>query len=198
MGDYLKPWRRKIGVLTLVMACVLAAGWVRSLFVQDAVNVCIAKQLRLTVISVSRHLIIAMACIETDAAIPASFRESETVNWKQWSQTFANFEVTRPISDQGFSTDDDKFGDPNTDISDEWYQLPYWSLVIPLTLLSAWLLLSKPRSAKTPVQIPSAVDCGRQHGRVLQTGASEEWTFHVWGGIGYDGRVGEVAIHERV
>ena len=28
MGDYFKPWRRKIGVATLVMACVFAAGWV--------------------------------------------------------------------------------------------------------------------------------------------------------------------------
>ena len=27
---------------------------------------------------------------------------------------------------------------------------PYWSIVIPLTLLSAWLLLSKPRIAKSP------------------------------------------------
>jgi hypothetical protein len=29
-GDYFRPWRRKIGVMTLVMACVFAAGWVRS------------------------------------------------------------------------------------------------------------------------------------------------------------------------
>ena len=28
--DYLKPIRRKLGVVTLVMACVFMAGWVRS------------------------------------------------------------------------------------------------------------------------------------------------------------------------
>ncbi len=28
------------------------------------------------------------------------------------------------------------------------YFIPYWSLVLPLTLLSAWLLLVKPRKAK--------------------------------------------------
>lgn len=27
--------------------------------------------------------------------------------------------------------------------------VPYWAIVIPLTMLSAWLLLSKPRQAKT-------------------------------------------------
>ena len=30
MRVFFKSWRRKIGVLTLVMACVFAAGWVRS------------------------------------------------------------------------------------------------------------------------------------------------------------------------
>ena len=30
MREFFKPWRRKIGVVTLVMACVLMAGWVRS------------------------------------------------------------------------------------------------------------------------------------------------------------------------
>ena len=35
MGDYLSPWQRKVGVLTLALACVFAAGWVRSLVVED-------------------------------------------------------------------------------------------------------------------------------------------------------------------
>ena len=35
MFDYFKPLRRKIGVCTLVIACVFAAGWVRSLYVED-------------------------------------------------------------------------------------------------------------------------------------------------------------------
>src|SRR5689334_11887992 len=30
MGEYFKPFRRKIGVITLVMACVFSAGWIRS------------------------------------------------------------------------------------------------------------------------------------------------------------------------
>ena len=30
MDEFFRGWRRKIGVLTLVMACVFMVGWVRS------------------------------------------------------------------------------------------------------------------------------------------------------------------------
>jgi len=30
MGGFFKPMRRKFGVLTLVMACVFMAGWVKA------------------------------------------------------------------------------------------------------------------------------------------------------------------------
>ena len=33
--------------------------------------------------------------------------------------------------------------------------VPFWSIVFPLTLLSAYLLLSKPRPAKPPAQQPT-------------------------------------------
>ncbi len=33
--------------------------------------------------------------------------------------------------------------------------IPYWSLVLPLTLLSAWLLLSKPRQTKPSTESPA-------------------------------------------
>jgi hypothetical protein len=38
MGDYFKPWRRKIGVVTLVVACVFMAGWIRSFNFADAIQ----------------------------------------------------------------------------------------------------------------------------------------------------------------
>ena len=31
MGEFCNGWQRKIGVLTLVVACLFAAGWLRSL-----------------------------------------------------------------------------------------------------------------------------------------------------------------------
>lgn len=38
------------------------------------------------------------------------------------------------------------------------WQIPYWSIVIPLSLLSAWLLLSKPRSTRLASRRPDS-DC---------------------------------------
>ena len=35
MGDFFHGWRRKIGVVTLVMALVFVSGWVRSLCAED-------------------------------------------------------------------------------------------------------------------------------------------------------------------
>ena len=47
-----------------------------------------------------------------------------------------------------------KRGSPNVVSEDTVYDIPYWSIVIPLTLLSAYLLISKPRKLKSgPTQI---------------------------------------------
>jgi hypothetical protein len=44
MGDYFKPWRRKIGAMTLVIACAFTAGWVRSTVINDQLFLRNAKQ----------------------------------------------------------------------------------------------------------------------------------------------------------
>src|SRR4051794_11550216 len=36
MSTFFKPWRRKVGVVTLAMACLLAAGGVRSYAIADS------------------------------------------------------------------------------------------------------------------------------------------------------------------
>src|SRR4051794_20138993 len=37
--DYFKPWRRKIGVLTLVITCVFMTGWMRSFATWDGIQI---------------------------------------------------------------------------------------------------------------------------------------------------------------
>ena len=41
------------------------------------------------------------------------------------------------------------FADP---VSAVLFMIPYWSLVLPLTILSAWLLLRKPGKSPEPVR----------------------------------------------
>jgi len=43
MGDFFKPWRRKIDVVTLLMACIFMAGWVRSMSIEDSMGVYLAQ-----------------------------------------------------------------------------------------------------------------------------------------------------------
>ena len=47
---------------------------------------------------------------------------------------------------------------PNYKDSGIWVTFPYCSLVLPLTLLSAWLLLNKTRPTKKPAtsEVPNA------------------------------------------
>jgi hypothetical protein len=38
LAAFFKGWKRKIGVMTLLMACMLAAGWLRSLHVYTKIE----------------------------------------------------------------------------------------------------------------------------------------------------------------
>ncbi|WP_010586532.1 hypothetical protein [Schlesneria paludicola] len=114
MGDFFKPLQRKMGVLTLVLACVLTAGWVRSPHIGDKIEFPLG----------SGEFVVARS---TPDGINLSGR--------------------RPLFDarlvQVLAT-----GLPCTLLSN-WMTIPYWSIVLPLTVLSAYLLLSKPRMTRS-------------------------------------------------
>ncbi len=153
MGDYFKPWRRKIGVLTLVLACVFAAGWVRSPFVQDTFIFPFGMPSSLMLVSGSDRLIMAMFHIETDEAIPTRLWTSEKASTMSWHWNFAGTTLTTSFPDHAFSVGDMDFGIRNTNVAAQWCQLPHWTLVVPLTLLSVYLLLSQPRKREVSATI---------------------------------------------
>lgn len=100
MFSYFKPLRRKIGVVTLVLACFVVAVWATSLkwgppYVQ-------------IFLSTNESSFYLQGVVSVFASIP-------------------DFRFT--------------------------WQIPFWIVLLPLTLLSAWLLVSSPRiskSKKTP------------------------------------------------
>lgn len=83
MRDFFRGWRWKLGIVTLVMACVFAVGWVRSLSDPDVLIDGVG----------STKGFVSMTSFDGDFGIV--------------------------------------------------FFIPYWSIVLPLTLLSACLLLSK-------------------------------------------------------
>ena len=123
MGDFFKPWRRKIGIVTLMLACVFAAGWVRSQYKAD---------------------VFIMPLNESSNGVISS-RNGEI----QWATAEFNH-IGKPYEPDGLTE--------LKNLPTVLRSVPYWPIVIPLTLLSAWLLLSKPRQSKsnTPTKLISA------------------------------------------
>lgn len=115
MSGYFKPLRRKIGVLTLVLACVFAIGWIDSL-----------TQFRSLYFVDWKRSVIWQA-LSRDAKLAVEGKRFDHTN----SPTFL-------YNNGPVETHVDLGG------------VPYSSIVIPLTLLSAYLLLSKPRSKRLP------------------------------------------------
>jgi hypothetical protein len=130
MREFFKGWRRKAGCVALVMACLSATGLVRSCIATDCVE--LQTEQRFFGVCSCRAYLIFVTCNET-----------------RDNQPFVNWEIggIEPIEH------DDSSGSmiytwvtphrtPN-----ECLLIPYWSLVLPLTLLSAYLILWKPRKS---------------------------------------------------
>jgi len=135
MGEFFKGWRRKAGCVALVMACVLMAGWVRSAFCCDTIGYdvfsCIGG------LEHSQGLWSGWAIVSSVDANGTMTEDREEYGPFTHAELRDYFE-SRPIS----------WGKYYPDGSVTYWRVPYWSIVIPLTLLSGYLLLVKPRPKK--------------------------------------------------
>ena len=142
MGDFFHGWRRKAGCVTLVMALVLLGAWIRSLQVLDQVRV-------------SREYQTPIYCLQSANGsirwIVDEARGAEIYLWM--SRTRGNaphlFADGTPECEWKFRWLGFGAGKPSR-LETIWF-IPYWSIVIPLTLLSACLILWKPRQAPKAV-----------------------------------------------
>ena len=154
MPTFFHGWRRKIGVFTLLVACVFAAGWLRSLSFRDGVSYRSGK-LSKSEIYLSRD---GVSCTTVRHNREDFFDGVETV-WTSDSNPggvpgdgssipidISNFKTHIQWCGFHFAYEDGWANDP--DVRFEACCVPYWSIVIPLTILSAYLLLAKPRVAQ--------------------------------------------------
>lgn len=129
MSLYFKPLRRKIGVTTLVLACLFMGGWFRSLITSETLAIlCIAGG--------SSEGAIAVRPLDRFRLVPV---------WREGGS------ISKSIK----STDSWKRFQCYIDLNRLIFVFPYWSIVVPLTLLSAWLLLSKPRNREKSATTPT-------------------------------------------
>jgi hypothetical protein len=125
MWSFFHGWRRKAGVATLVMACLSGGIWFRSTFKGD-------------------YLRRERGAI-SDVFISAN-GELKCLSWKSSGRLRGN-DISLGISpgflSKGYNATADELGTSNVPFHE--FRLQYWSIAIPLTLLSAYLILWKPR-----------------------------------------------------
>jgi len=133
MRDFFKPWRRKAGCVTLVLACAFAAGWVRSLFICDVLFV------HRYVFGSNNGLLTWVLCQDQGESYSYRAKKLEPVFLTlidvEWSSGWDKFRIGAGRN-----------GNP-TGNRVKFAIAPYWSVVLSLTVLSAYLLLAKPQVA---------------------------------------------------
>ncbi|MBC7820428.1 MAG: hypothetical protein IAG10_26385 [Planctomycetaceae bacterium] len=131
MGEFFKGWRCKAGLATLAMACVLFVGWMRSLVLIDFYEFSVRDREHAFG---SFHGYLTWRSWDRDSGtggtwqtLPADKHSAET--WLDLKSEFVVNSRTR-----------------------QWV-IRHASLVLPLTLLSAWLILGKRQEANpSPTQ----------------------------------------------
>ena len=168
MGDFFQGRRQKVGVVTLTLACVFAAAWVRSIGREEGVYFDSKGQTPLMICSRNHFLTIIFARHFTRPVVFTQLKLrwfdqacSEETNEEYWTLANAGFTnvVTKARTLGGImigSAFDTSLSNPLK----RWFiSFSYWLITIPFTVVSAYLLVSKPKSStlKKPVD-PNVID----------------------------------------
>ena len=143
MKEFFRGWRRKVGSTTLVMACVAMVGWMRSISTVDIISVR-GKSARYIFVSGGQALqVVSGAAVNLNCGANGDYDVKVIVirGVPPFGRRFGWMVTNEPFSRVGIflSRDDDM---PCVNM------IPYWSIVIPLTFISLWLLLlTKPRKS---------------------------------------------------
>ena len=124
-----------MGVVTLLLACIFIAGWVRSQFKLDWIRIR-TSQSHVHVFSSNTSELIWYSRREpwnrpifgTMQSVPDVWKEGFTIEW-HWEMF--GFHALKGAGIQ-------------LKIPTSMWIVPYWSIVISLTLVSVYLLLNKP------------------------------------------------------
>jgi len=164
MGEFFKGWRRKMGCVTLVMASVFMVGWVRSMNILDSVS-----------LPVGRHRLMQLWSGHQSMTGVNEYHANIDVTWDHlgWGSVrveesdFDDIRMRWLWKWCGFGIADgiDYPVMPRSFRSAAILTVPYCALTTPLTLLSAFLLLSKPRpSNQKKISELTANEGGVNHG----------------------------------
>ena len=157
MGGFFNGWRRKTGCVTLVMALVFTGGWVKSFTREDEIAITVFQR---------RQCFDSMSGLinwwawddpspcercewlsSTDHCNNDLTQKSSRDFGRQEKKLIAEFRFdSESISSQVYlNVDGDVELNDDESIAASLRKsiIPYWYIVLPLTAISAWLLLTK-------------------------------------------------------
>lgn len=130
MSNVFQGWRRKMGVVVLVLACVVMMGGLRSLVRRNFLRVSLNRWPDCEIQSFCGHV-----------SVTFKNRRHAWINTVDWdSDAVGEHNYARLLANAR------KSGEP---------LIPYWLLVLALTLAAGWLILWKPRPAETRPAVPN-------------------------------------------
>lgn len=137
MWSFFHGWQRKAGIVTLAMACVFMAAWMRSLNSAEVIHLHFGHSDLVSLSGCGRFAVIrGYLCDVVSEDIEG--RRSVRFILRKAQATDRYSRISVPADEVSLS------GDRTL--------VPYWSITIPITLLSAYLILGSPRKAKSSDQ----------------------------------------------
>lgn len=150
MREFFKGWRRKVGCVTLVMACAVFVVWMRSDSIEDRVSFASGMSVH--------DFLSRSGTIQWHTST-----RSGTIPWHTGTSGWSTKALT--VSDNQVYQRDPEFFKTNwsreclgiiacetrskfSGLTARVWIAPYWMAALPPTLLSAFLFLWKPRKAK--------------------------------------------------
>jgi hypothetical protein len=155
MLTFFNSWRRTTGCVLLAMALVSMGGWIRSRHLQD--QLIIAHQNSVHIL-MSMNGALAWSRSSPSYLTAPIYWSSKRFN-KAMEDSWDGAEVRWKWQRFGFDfgagsyTDKSSIGGVFTRRVELW-QIPYWAITIPLTLLSAYLILWKPNRVPPNTESP--------------------------------------------
>ena len=152
MREFFRGWRRKAGVVTLVMACALTGLWMRSQHMRDSLQVRIADNAAYICISNESELVWQSLSHEATEEVQLRRFAVSHIPVSQNRVHFGHGWRRTEKEDYGHSVSFKTIPGSRTEIDAQLaaWKLPHWCVVLPLTLLSAYLLLWTPRKRTEP------------------------------------------------
>jgi hypothetical protein len=160
MGEFFHGWHRKLGCLMLLMACAFMSWWIRGYHLKDEIWLWQDDMTWVHSLAFS-HQGIFWESVEVGYRFPVPVRFNWSVSQivAQEQNEFGLSEMEWRWQCLGFD-----FGrchgvfDRGT--HEFFCRIPFWSVVLPPTLTSAFLLLSKPRKSTQTKILEPAINNG--------------------------------------